>query len=118
MEVKLEDILKEMDKEFLSSKLKIKAPDFYEKWKNNEAIVLDVRLKEEAELVSLNCGTVIPLEELPSRWTELPKDKLIAIFCPGKIRAGIAYAFLKSKGFDNVRVLAASIDDIAALERP
>jgi len=36
----------------------------------------------------------------------------------GKIRAGLAYAFLRTKGFENVKVLNASLDDIASLERP
>ena len=118
MERSLEDILREKTREFLASHLKINAPGFYEKWRSGEAIILDVRSKEETDLVSINCGLNVPLNELPDRYHELPKDKLIAIFCPGKIRAGIAYAFLKMKGIDNVKALAATIDDIAALTRP
>jgi len=118
MERTIEEILREKTREFLSSQLKVNAQKFYEKWKSGEAIILDVRSKEETSLVSINCGINIPLNELPDRYKELPKDRLIAVFCPGKIRAGIAYAFLKMKGFDNVVVLAATIDDIAALERP
>ena len=114
----LEDILRQKTREFLSSQLKVSAPDFYKKWKENKAIILDVRSKEEADLVSINCAIHIPLNELPDRYSELPKDKEIAIFCPGKIRAGLAYAFLRTKGYDNVKVLAAGLDDIAALERP
>jgi rhodanese-related sulfurtransferase len=118
MERTLEDVLRQQTREFLASRLKITAPAFYEKWKKGEAIILDVRSKEEADLVSINCGVNIPLNELPDRYQELPKDKTIAVFCPGKIRAAMAYAFLKTKGFDNVFVLNATLDDIAALERP
>jgi len=118
MEKKIEDILREKTREFLANQLKINGSGFYEKWKSGEAILLDVRSKEETDLVSINCGVNIPLNELPDRYQELPKDKLIAIFCPGKIRAGISYVFLRMKGFDNVKVLAATIDDIAALTKP
>jgi rhodanese-related sulfurtransferase len=118
MERKIEDILREKTREFLANQLKINSSGFYEKWKNGEAIILDVRSKEETDIVSINCGVNIPLNELPDRYQELPKDKLVAIFCPGKIRAGIAYVFLKIKGFDNVKVLSATIDDIASLTRP
>jgi rhodanese-related sulfurtransferase len=118
MEKTIEQILREKTREFLANQLKVNAQKFYEKWKKGEAIILDVRSKEETALVTINCGINIPLNELPDRYQELPKDKLIAIFCPGKIRAGIAYAFLKMKGYDNVVVLTATIDDIAALERP
>jgi rhodanese-related sulfurtransferase len=118
MPLSLDDILRQKTREFLASQLKVSAPAFYEKWKKGEAIILDVRSKEEADLVSINCAIHIPLNELPDRYNELPKDKEIAIFCPGKIRAGLAYAFLRTKGFDNVKVLNASLDDIAALERP
>ncbi len=114
----LDDILRQKTREFLASHLKINAPSFYEAWKRGEAVILDVRSKEEAELVKIGPAVHIPLSELPDRYNELPKDKLIAVFCPGKIRAGLAYAFLRTKGFENVKVLSASLDDIAALERP
>ncbi len=114
----LEDILRQKTREFLGSQLKVNASDFYEAWKKGEAIILDVRSNEEVSLVKIGPSVHIPLNELPDRYNELPKDKTIAIFCPGKIRAGIAYAFLRLKGFDNVKVLSAGLDDIASLERP
>jgi len=114
----LEDILRQKTREFLGSHLKVKAGDFYDAWKKGEAVILDVRSDEEVALVKLGPAIHIPLNELPDRYQELPKDKTIAIFCPGKIRAGIAYAFLRLKGFDNVKVLAATLDDIAGLEIP
>ena len=118
MALTLDDILRQKTREFLASQLKVNAANFYEAWKKGEAIILDVRSKEEADLVKIGPAIHIPLNELPDRYSELPKDKLIAIFCPGKIRAGLAYAFLRTKGFENVKVLNASLDDIAALERP
>ena len=114
----LEDILRQKTREFLASQLKVNAENFYKQWKEGKAVILDVRSNEEVNLVRIGPAIHIPLNELPDRYNELPKDKTIAIFCPGKIRAGIAYAFLRMKGFENVKVLAAGLDDIAALERP
>ncbi len=114
----LDDILRQKTREFLASQLKISAPEFYQAWKEGKAIILDVRSKEEVNIVKIVPAIHIPLNELPDRWGELPKDKLIAVFCPGKIRAGLAYAFLRTKGFKEVKVLNASLDDIASLERP
>jgi len=95
----LEDILRQKTREFLASQLKVNAENFYKAWKEGKAVILDVRSKEEAELVKIGPAIHIPLNELPDRYKELPKDKTLAIFCPGKIRAGIAYAFLRLKGF-------------------
>ena len=116
----IEEILREKPESFFPANLKSRLRIFMimKKWKLGEIIILDVRSEEETAIVSINCGVNIPLNELPDRYQELPKDKLIAIFCPGKIRAGIAYVFLRMKGYENVKVLAATLDDIAALERP
>jgi rhodanese-related sulfurtransferase len=98
--------------------LKVGAAEFYDAWKRGEAIILDVRSREEAGLVSIGPALHVPLNELPDRVEEIPKDKTIVIFCPGKLRAGIAYAYLRVKGFEKVKVLNGGLDDIANLERP
>ena len=114
----LEEILREMDREFLSKQLKISVEDFYRWWKEGDAIVLDVRTPEEVELVKIGPSIHIPLNELPDRYKEVPDDKIVAIFCPGKIRAGIAYTFLRAKGYTNVKILAGGLEDLAALKKP
>ncbi|MGB9732010.1 MULTISPECIES: rhodanese-like domain-containing protein [Calditerrivibrio] len=42
----------------------------------------------------------IPLNELPDRINELPKDKVIISACPQDFRSNIACQFLKLNGFD------------------
>ncbi|MCG6891990.1 MAG: rhodanese-like domain-containing protein, partial [Desulfobacteraceae bacterium] len=73
---------------------------------------LDVRSKEEAGSISIAMKTFvnidcknIPIHELPDNINELPKDKPIGIFCPANVRSAIAYAFLLSKGFSDVRIV-------------
>ena len=42
----------------------------------------------------------IPLDQLPSNLSQLPKDKRIVTACPHKDRAIIAMVYLISKGYD------------------
>ena len=47
----------------------------------------------------------IPVNEIPDRIHEIPKGKSIAVFCPANVRSALAYAYLLSKGFSDVRIL-------------
>jgi rhodanese-related sulfurtransferase len=61
--------------------------------------VVDIRFRQEIAAYPLGFGAAIPMDELPARWAELPKDKLLVTVCPVKDRAIIAMVFLKTKGF-------------------
>ena len=103
----------------LEKEPKVSLDAFLEKWQNGEAVLLDVRTKEEQSLTPLTAfGIHIPLNELPERLSEVPKDKLVCTLCPGKIRATIALCFLVSQGFDNVKVLASSPSEIVDKMKP
>ncbi len=76
------------------------------------SLLLDVRSKEEFETLSLNLYhhmpvLHIPIEEIPERIDEIPKNKKIGIFCSSGTRATIVYVYLRLKGFswENVRIL-------------
>ncbi len=110
----LKEKIAQMDAKFLTSgKHKISLDKFLELWSKGEAIMLDVRLKEESELVPFRFGINIPLHQLPQNLDKIPKDKTVAIVCHGKVRASIAYAYLLSEGFENVKILDANAGDIA-----
>ncbi len=89
-----------------------------ERLKRDEVVVLDVRTPEERRYWALPFARAIPLHELPSRWQELPRDRLIAAFCPGKVRASVAYAYLHSRGLENVRILDASAAELVNALKP
>ena len=78
---------------------------FYEEFKRlwsekpGGKILLDVRSKAEAEKVKLGHTVNIPVEELPFRLAEFPKDKEIIAFCRAGVRARMAYNILKINGF-------------------
>jgi rhodanese-related sulfurtransferase len=116
----LKEKVREMDLDWLTqNNHKISLEAFIEKWKAGEAILLDVRSDEEAELFSLEAfGVRIPLHQLPDRVNELPKDKLICSMCPGKIRATLAYAVLIDSGIENAKVLAATPAELVDYLKP
>ena len=76
------------------------------------AVLLDVRTREEVQSVcfplenQVSISLQIPLNELPDRLVEIPRDRLVGILCVTDVRSAIAYAYLQTHGLDNVRVLA------------
>ncbi|MEO2065682.1 MAG: rhodanese-like domain-containing protein [Desulfurobacteriaceae bacterium] len=116
----LREKVREMNLDWLTqNNHKISLEAFIEKWKAGEAVLLDVRTDEEAKFYSLEAfGIRIPLNQLPDRLNEVPKDKLVCPICPGKIRATLAYAVLIDAGFDNVKVLASSPSELIDYLKP
>jgi len=76
------------------------------------AVFVDVRSREEEETLSIRLnhhkGIIfkhIPLNELPDRLDEIPRDILIGLFCPANVRSTIAMVYLLYKGYQKVRVI-------------
>lgn len=67
---------------------------------SGRAILVDVRFSEEVAAWGTGFALNIPLNELPKRLKDLPKDKTIVAACPHKDRSAIAMAYLRSKGYD------------------
>ncbi len=84
---------------------KIMPAAFFEKWAKGEAVLLDVRSDVETKHIALPFALHIPIDQLPERLDEVPRDKLVATFCSGGDRAGVAFAYLHAQGFENVRIL-------------
>jgi rhodanese-related sulfurtransferase len=72
-------------------------------------LILDVREPFEHEIANLG-GILIPLGELPARFTELDPEAHTVVLCHHGIRSAQAVAFLRSKGFTNTHNLAGGID--------
>ena len=104
----LEKIISRMNFQYFGTgQHKINSEAFLEKEK---AVLLDVRAKEEVETVKLQLKhhlsvLEIPFHELPSRIGELPKDKFIGVFCSSGVRSAIAFAYLKSIGYENTKII-------------
>jgi rhodanese-related sulfurtransferase len=80
--------------------MKIKTPDMLVLVEEGKAILVDVRFREEFEVWHMNFAKNIPLNELPKRLNELPKDKLIITACPHNDRSNIARLFLVQNGYN------------------
>ena len=93
----IEKFLKEFNYE-IRNDMKISARDTIELIKQNKAILIDVRFKEEYETWHINPSINIPLNELPFRLEEIKQGKLIITACPHSERAAMAMAYLRSKG--------------------
>jgi rhodanese-related sulfurtransferase len=77
-----------------------------------KAVMLDIRFKEEVLAWRMGFGLHIPLNELPKRLAELPKDKIIVTACPHKDRSSIAMTYLRTKGY-NARYLTDGLIGLA-----
>jgi len=106
----MEQILKNLTLDFFGEgKHKISPEKFFE---IENGFLLDVRSKEEAASILIKMelhpnieSKNIPVNEIPDRIDEIPKEKFVAVFCSAGVRSAIVYAYLLSKGFSNVRIL-------------
>lgn len=80
--------------------MKIKTPEMLALVEEGKAILVDVRFREEFEVWHMNFAKNIPLNELPKRLNELPKDTLIITACPHNDRANLARLFLVQNGYN------------------
>lgn len=78
--------------------MKVKSEKLLDLLEDGKAVLVDIRYKEEQQAWGPSFGLKIPLNELPGRLDELPKDKIIVTACPHKDRAIIAMTYLRSKG--------------------
>lgn len=99
---------------FKSGAYKTSLEEFMKLKKEGKAMMLDLRSKEEADVVSLSFAHNIPIAELPDRLNELPKDKLIVTFCASSVRAVMAFFYLKAAGFDQVKILMDKLGDLTS----
>ena len=109
----MKHLLREFTPEFVSAgRYKISV----EKVLNaSEMTVLDIRTVEEEEcmFIAEDLATHypnltyhhIPMEALPDRLDELPKQQPIAVLCRTTSRSPIVYAFLRMHGFDQVKIV-------------
>ncbi|QTA89066.1 rhodanese-like domain-containing protein [Desulfonema magnum] len=119
----MEQILKNFTLDFFGKgKHKITPEKFFGM---EDAILLDVRSKEEAGSLSVkmeyhsNIKSVnIPVNEIPDRFGEIPKEKFVAVFCPANVRSAIVYAYLLSKGFSDVRIMEGGYSALTEALKP
>ena len=105
---KINDVLESMTFEFFGNgKHKISAAMHLSE---KNALFLDVRSNAEVETVVFNLVyhipvLHIPIDEIPQRISEIPHNKTVGVFCSSSIRSTMVYLYLRTLGFDNVRII-------------
>lgn len=76
-------------------------------WIKKNALLVDVREKEEVNLLSYDVPHIvnIPLSEFEERYHELPQDKALVIVCRSGDRSLRAAGFLINHGYDPAKVV-------------
>jgi rhodanese-related sulfurtransferase len=73
-------------------------------------VLIDVRTVAEGKAGMLKAARLIPAEELKDRRADIPKDKLIVLYCNTGVIAEMAYHTLKELGYINVKFVSAKIE--------
>ena len=67
--------------------------------KDKTLYLLDVRTPEEVAIGVITGAAKIPIDELPRRAQEIPKDKEIVAYCASGARSALATLYLRARGF-------------------
>jgi len=115
----LNQVLKEMDFQFFGSgEHSMSIEGMRKALGNDHFLFLDVRTDEEVKYLSFPFALNIPLHELPDRLAEVPKDKFIVAFCSSVFRGAMAYTYLVANGYEEVKGLTASSEDMVQAFKP
>lgn len=76
--------------------------------KDASFVLIDIRTPEERAEGYIEPSLFIPMTDLMKRMDELPKDKVLVVYCASGGRSSFACNILKSKGF-NAKSLAGGI---------
>ena len=83
-----------------NKEIKINMEEFLKLFKENKAVLVDIRMPFEKKIWSVNFAINLSPEELEEKYETLPKDKIIVTACPGNNRSPFAAMFLRSKGYE------------------
>jgi sulfur-carrier protein adenylyltransferase/sulfurtransferase len=80
---------------------------------NSGVRLVDVREPHEWEISRISGAELIPLDDLPSRLSELPQTEPIVLYCKTGVRSAEALALLKQSGFSTAKHLGGGINAYA-----
>ncbi len=73
-------------------------------------VLLDVREPYERDLACIEPSLHIPMNEVPERIDEVPKDREVIVYCHGGGRSAVIAGFLETHGYARVANLEGGID--------
>lgn len=84
--------------------------DRWEDWSSeNDAIILDVRRPDEWELGTLPGSTLISMNEIVDRVSDLDRGRAVLCVCRSGARSAQVAAYLSTAGFPRVANLAGGV---------
>jgi len=72
-------------------------------------LILDVREPWENAICNLPDAQLLPMQEIPSRWNELPRDRDIVVLCHHGLRSLQVANYLQSMGLGRLYNLSGGI---------
>jgi adenylyltransferase/sulfurtransferase len=78
--------------------------------RKEDFVLVDVRNPDEFAISEITGSVKLPLPDLPQRFQELPKDKLIVLHCKMGGRSARALGFLRGQGFKKLKNVAGGIN--------
>jgi len=90
---------------------------------DKDAIFLDIRSDEEYKTLKFDLefhqkSLHIPIDQIPARLGDIPKDKNVGVFCASGNRSVMVYFYLKALGYENVRVVEGGYTELVAELKP
>jgi rhodanese-related sulfurtransferase len=73
-------------------------------------MIIDVRSSHEGHAGMLKTAKLIPADEIKDRLTEIPRDKLVVLYCNTGVIAEVAYHALRELGYTNVKFVNGKVD--------
>ena len=84
----------------------------------DDVLVLDVREQWEYDEGHIPNVTLIPMNEIPNRLSEIPTDQEVVVTCRSGNRSGQVADFLRQQGYTNVHNMSGGILDWQAAGLP
>ena len=70
--------------------------------KNRNIFLLDVRTPEEYRQAHLHGAVLVPINEVEKRLAEIPKNRVVVVYCAVGSRSNLVAGFLAGKGYREV----------------
>lgn len=117
----INNVLKSMTFDFFGSGKHKISPSMHLTEKNS--VFLDVRSDEELNTIAFSLVhhmpvLHIPIDEIPDRVDEIPRDKTVGIFCSSGVRSTMVYLYLRTLGLENVCVIEGGYAELANELKP
>ena len=96
----------------------VAAPDAAAELARGEALLVDVRERDEFAAQRVDDAALVPLSEFVARHQELPKDRPLLMLCAAGSRSSSATMYLLQNGWTDVRNVTGGINAWAAAGLP